>query len=83
MAVIGGGLMGSGIATACVLAGIDVILKEASDYFSVCCLQDTYRLFLKYYVFALNGFVCITFGKVETTVVGRDRFCYLTEKRDV
>lgn len=28
VAVIGGGLMGSGIATACVLAGIDVILKE-------------------------------------------------------
>ena len=30
VAVIGGGLMGSGIATACVLAGIDVILKEVN-----------------------------------------------------
>lgn len=33
VAVIGGGLMGSGIATACVLSGMHVILKEVNDRF--------------------------------------------------
>lgn len=33
VAVLGGGLMGSGIATACVLAGVDVILKEVNEKF--------------------------------------------------
>ncbi|KAG7669001.1 hypothetical protein Ndes2526B_g00718 [Nannochloris sp. 'desiccata'] len=33
VAVIGGGLMGSGIATACILAGVDVILKEINEKF--------------------------------------------------
>lgn len=33
MAVIGGGLMGSGIATACTLAGMDVLLKEVNQQF--------------------------------------------------
>ncbi len=33
VAVLGGGLMGSGIATACVLAGIDVVLKEVNQQF--------------------------------------------------
>jgi hypothetical protein len=33
VAVLGGGLMGSGIATACVLAGMDVVLKEVNQQF--------------------------------------------------
>lgn len=33
IAVLGGGLMGSGIATASALAGIDVLLKEINDKF--------------------------------------------------
>lgn len=33
VAVIGGGLMGSGIATAGLLAGQDVIIKEVNDKF--------------------------------------------------
>ncbi|KAK9827372.1 hypothetical protein WJX81_002997 [Elliptochloris bilobata] len=33
IAVLGGGLMGSGIATASVLAGVDVLLKEINDKF--------------------------------------------------
>ena len=33
VAVIGGGLMGSGIATACILAGLEVILKEVNEKF--------------------------------------------------
>lgn len=33
VAVLGGGLMGSGIATACVLVGIDVLLKEVNQRF--------------------------------------------------
>lgn len=33
VAVIGGGLMGSGIATACALSGIEVILKEINEKF--------------------------------------------------
>jgi enoyl-CoA hydratase/3-hydroxyacyl-CoA dehydrogenase len=33
VAVLGGGLMGSGIATACVLAGLDVVLKEINQKF--------------------------------------------------
>lgn len=38
VAVIGGGLMGSGIATAGLLAGQDVIIKEVNDKFlQVCC----------------------------------------------
>ena len=31
--VIGGGLMGSGIATACILSGIEVVLKEINADF--------------------------------------------------
>lgn len=38
VAVIGGGLMGSGIATAGLLAGQEVIIKEVNDKFlQVCC----------------------------------------------
>lgn len=33
IAVLGGGLMGSGIATACALAGMDVLLKEINQKF--------------------------------------------------
>lgn len=33
VAVLGGGLMGSGIATACVLVGIEVLLKEVNQKF--------------------------------------------------
>ncbi len=33
VAVLGGGLMGSGIATACLTVGITVILKEVNDKF--------------------------------------------------
>ena len=33
VAVLGGGLMGSGIATASALAGMDVIIKEVNDKF--------------------------------------------------
>ncbi|EFN52227.1 hypothetical protein CHLNCDRAFT_59763 [Chlorella variabilis] len=33
VAVLGGGLMGSGIATACVLAGVEVLLKEVNQKF--------------------------------------------------
>lgn len=33
MAVVGGGLMGSGIATALILSGIPVLLKEINDKF--------------------------------------------------
>lgn len=33
LAVLGGGLMGSGIATASALAGMDVIIKEVNDKF--------------------------------------------------
>lgn len=33
VAVLGGGLMGSGIATACVLAGCEVLLKEVNEKF--------------------------------------------------
>jgi enoyl-CoA hydratase/3-hydroxyacyl-CoA dehydrogenase len=33
VAVLGGGLMGSGIATALVLAGVDVLLKEVNQQF--------------------------------------------------
>lgn len=33
IAVLGGGLMGSGIATAAVLAGLDVLLKEINQQF--------------------------------------------------
>ncbi len=33
IAVLGGGLMGSGIATACVLVGIEVVLKEINQKF--------------------------------------------------
>ncbi len=33
VAVVGGGLMGSGIATACILAGLDVVLKEINQKF--------------------------------------------------
>ena len=33
IAVLGGGLMGSGIATASALAGMDVIIKEVNDKF--------------------------------------------------
>lgn len=33
VAVLGGGLMGSGIATASVLAGVEVLLKEINDKF--------------------------------------------------
>jgi hypothetical protein len=44
VAVLGGGLMGSGIATACILAGMDVVLKEVNQQFLdvgtwlACCL---------------------------------------------
>lgn len=37
VAVIGGGLMGSGIATAGLLAGQDVIIKEVNDKFLQVC----------------------------------------------
>jgi hypothetical protein len=43
VAVLGGGLMGSGIATALVLAGVDVLLKEVNQQFldvSVACMSD-------------------------------------------
>lgn len=41
IAVLGGGLMGSGIATASALAGMDVIIKEVNDKFlQVCRLRD-------------------------------------------
>lgn len=33
IAVLGGGLMGSGIATASALVGMDVIIKEVNDKF--------------------------------------------------
>lgn len=33
VAVLGGGLMGSGIATACALAGMQVLLKEVNQKF--------------------------------------------------
>ncbi len=33
VAVLGGGLMGSGIATACALVGISVLLKEVNQQF--------------------------------------------------
>ena len=33
LAVLGGGLMGSGIATAAVLAGMEVLLKEVNQQF--------------------------------------------------
>ena len=33
VAVLGGGLMGSGIATASALAGMDVLIKEVNDKF--------------------------------------------------
>ena len=33
IAVLGGGLMGSGIATACALAGLAVLLKEVNQKF--------------------------------------------------
>ena len=33
VAVLGGGLMGSGIATASALAGMDVLLKEVNEKF--------------------------------------------------
>ena len=33
VAVLGGGLMGSGIATACALAGINVVIKEINQKF--------------------------------------------------
>lgn len=33
VAVVGGGLMGSGIATALILSGIPVLLKEINDKF--------------------------------------------------
>lgn len=33
IAVLGGGLMGSGIATACALAGLTVLLKEINQKF--------------------------------------------------
>lgn len=33
VAVLGGGLMGSGIATASILAGIEVLLKEINEKF--------------------------------------------------
>ena len=33
IAVLGGGLMGSGIATASALAGMDVLIKEVNDKF--------------------------------------------------
>ena len=38
VAVIGGGLMGSGIATAGLLAGQDVIIKEVNDKFLQVCV---------------------------------------------
>ena len=40
VAVLGGGLMGSGIATASALAGMDVLIKEVNDKFLQvrCCL---------------------------------------------
>ena len=37
VAVLGGGLMGSGIATASILAGIDVLLKEINEKFLEVC----------------------------------------------
>ena len=37
IAVLGGGLMGSGIATASALAGMDVIIKEVNDKFLQVC----------------------------------------------
>ena len=55
VAVLGGGLMGSGIATACVLSGIDVLLKEVNQKFldvslvvATCCFPCrcfVFRLF--------------------------------------
>jgi enoyl-CoA hydratase/3-hydroxyacyl-CoA dehydrogenase len=33
VAVVGGGLMGSGIVTACILSGYSVLLKEINDKF--------------------------------------------------
>jgi hypothetical protein len=42
VAVLGGGLMGSGIATALVLAGVDVLLKEVNQQFlDVSAVEDT------------------------------------------
>jgi len=38
VAVIGGGLMGSGIATAGLLAGQEVIIKEVNDKFLEVCI---------------------------------------------
>ena len=44
IAVLGGGLMGSGIATASALAGMDVIIKEVNDKFlQVWHLRDVLR----------------------------------------
>lgn len=52
VAVIGGGLMGSGIATACILVGIQVVLKEVNQQFldvsfrnSACSLHTFSPLF--------------------------------------
>ena len=38
LAVLGGGLMGSGIATASILAGIEVLLKEINQKFLEVCV---------------------------------------------
>lgn len=42
VAVLGGGLMGSGIATACALAGIDVLLKEVNQKFLDVSVHSVY-----------------------------------------
>ncbi len=39
VAVLGGGLMGSGIATALVLSGLEVVLKEVNQQFLEVCLS--------------------------------------------
>lgn len=52
IAVLGGGLMGSGIATACILVGIEVLLKEINQKFlDVRCLYSNHVLYNKPEIF--------------------------------
>ena len=44
VAVLGGGLMGSGIATASALAGMDVLLKEVNEKFLEVCAHAVPQL---------------------------------------